>query len=360
MEERRVVARQLADVADPPALTAHAESVAVGGDVRERGEPLGLRGGREESLAGAERVPVGQEVIDVGDQLAGRVGPRRVPVGRVGWMFGCRGLSLHGEPMGIRLGQDGGLARRRGVRQAERIEDPALEHIGDGLTRHLLDDLAQQHQVGVRVEVVGARLEHRRLGDPDGEDLVRRDDLVRCREVGVGELRAERVAGHAGGHVGQHAQRDSIAVRHPRDVLLDGVVERHLAFLGKLQEQRDRERLGDRPDAGVHADLHRRVGGRVGEAVGLRPRPLRRAHTDDGAGRGDQLDRAGGCRIELGDEIRRQGGRRGCRGHGRGDHLVDVLHAEHVGRGSLRGRRGGRGGAATRGRHRRRSRCRGR
>jgi len=64
------------------------------------------------------------------------------------------------------------------------------------------------------------------------------DDVVPGVVLGVAEESA--------GHVGQHAQRDVLAVGHKGQVLGDRVVQLHLLLIGELQQHGRGKRLGSK------------------------------------------------------------------------------------------------------------------
>ena len=132
--------------------------------------------------------------------------------------------------------------------QVERIEQALLEQLGDGLAGDVLHHQSEQDVVGVRVLPGRPRREQRRLAERQGQELVGSPDpfgvLVDCPlEHGV-----LGVAGQSAAHVEQLGDRDVVAVGDVGPVLGDRIVERQLAFLGQLQDDRRRHRLGDAAD----------------------------------------------------------------------------------------------------------------
>jgi len=74
--------------------------------------------------------------------------------------------------------------------------------------------------------------------------LARRPHAPGFGEDGVHPRVVLGVAEESAGHVGQHAQRDVLAVGHKGQVRGDGIVQLHLLLIGELQQHGRGKRLG--------------------------------------------------------------------------------------------------------------------
>src|SRR5215213_9349774 len=158
---------QLTGVTQPPIFATEAEAVGPLRAVRrhlitgERVEPLSLLLGWEQTLSGAQRSSVDQQVIDRRDHRAGRPPPGRVPVGSVERLSVF--LALEGVALRVRIGKSRVRVGERGLLEAERFYNPFAVEVPNRLAAHLLEDETEQHRICVGVLKFGARIERRRV-----------------------------------------------------------------------------------------------------------------------------------------------------------------------------------------------------
>ena len=131
---------------------------------------------------------------------------------------------------------------------AERREDAAIEELAQRLSADVLHDAAEQHEVGVAVEIAGAWREIQRALPAHALHQVLR--LAGLSEIDAAETHDLQHVADAGGVVHQVRERDAIAeVWQRRDIASHIVVDRQLAFGRKQQDRSAGELLADRCDA---------------------------------------------------------------------------------------------------------------
>ena len=184
-------------------------------------------------------------------------------------------------------------AGETGVGHAQRSGDAGLHLVDPGPAGDLLDDVAQDDVVGVRVVVRSAR-----LAEPSGRfgdgDLLGRRPL----SLGLGpSRRLIEVLAEPAGVVEELAGRDPIRPRQVGDVAVDAGVQVEAALVGELQHDDGDERLGGAADVPRHVGIDgtaRRVERRRARAR-LADRAVRCAHRD---ARPDELTR----RLVVGED----------------------------------------------------------
>src|SRR5215211_3583949 len=153
---------QLTGVTQPPIFATEAEAVGPLRAVRrhlitgERVEPLSLLLGWEQTLSGAQRSSVDQQVIDRRDHRAGRPPSGRVPVSSVTDLSVF--LALECLALRVRIGKGRVRVGERGLLEAEWFYNPFAVQVANRLAAHLLEDDTEQHRVCVGVLKFGARI----------------------------------------------------------------------------------------------------------------------------------------------------------------------------------------------------------
>src|SRR5919107_1717560 len=247
---------QLTGVTQPPIFATEAEAVGPLRAVRrhlitgERVEPLSLLLGWEQTLSGAQRSSVDQQVLDRRDYPAGRPPPGRVPVSSVTDLSVV--LALEGVALRVRIGKGRVRVGERGLLEAERFYNPFAVEVANRLAAHLLEDETEQHRVCVGVLKFGARIERRRVLYTKLHQLFGPPNPLRIGEKLILPLLVEGVAGDPAGHVRHLAQRNLITIRDALEVLIYRVIEREEPISCGLEEQADGEGLGDAADPLVH------------------------------------------------------------------------------------------------------------
>jgi hypothetical protein len=181
----------------------------------------------------------------------------------------------------------GDLRRRPGdgVGQAHRTEDLLLQGDVQRLAGDLLQGLAQDDVVRVRVVPVRPRREHPRRGQTD-LDLLLGGPLA--EGIGVDLLNQLWVlyeVGVAGRHISQHTQRDLLGVGQVGQPGGQGIVETNDSLVDQPQQERGHIRDGDGPIPEVHVSRGRHAGHRLTQRRGHDLLPV------DGHAHDDRLDR---------------------------------------------------------------------
>ena len=174
-----------------------------------------------------------------------------------------------------------GPARRRRAGRAWRPGSTCLSRpsgsnrrwrssVAQWLAGRLLEHQPEQDEVGAAVVVARARVEIRR-SDERVERLLRRPDAQRVADDKLLVRRVLEVVVHAAGVAEQFADGDVGGVGIVGQPIGERIVERQLALLDELHDQRGDEGLGHR----AHDEGRRRRGRRrwieLGQAVGVAP-----------------------------------------------------------------------------------------
>ena len=111
------------------------------------------------------------------------------------------------------------------------------------------------------------RREVRLMLDAHVDKLARRPHTLEVRESRLHPRVVLRVAVKSGRHVSEHAQRNVVAVWHPRGVLAHRIVKAELLLVGENKKKRRGEGLGNAADTKVIHDAHWLSGFSVGHAA---------------------------------------------------------------------------------------------
>ena len=188
------------------------------------------------------------------------------------------------------------VGRQHRVGHAERLEDALGEHVAQLLLRHLLDDQAEQQEVGVAVEEAAARIEVEMTVARRGvEEVDRTRRLVepvpaqpqQFEEVG----QAARIAYHLVDGDGQRLELGQVLVRRVGEV--------ELAVGRQHQRRGDGELLADRGDAEACLRCDRHAVLDACQPVALADLDLARAHHGDDGARRTGLGVTGEQRIDA-------------------------------------------------------------
>ena len=159
-------------------------------------------------------------------------------------------LAASGNPAGI---------------HAEGLEDLLLGEVADGRAEAALQRELQQDEAGVRIDMLPAGLV-RSIGLPGLERFEEAGLRVACRRprrMVVRQQKPRRMGCEL-----THGDAADIAARDKlRQVVRDGIVERHLALLHGQREQRCLERFAQRGDVEQRVGRYRPPLGQIGETA---------------------------------------------------------------------------------------------
>ena len=128
---------------------------------------------------------------------------------------------------------------------AERSKDAPVKKLAQRLAADLLHDVAEQHEVGVAVEIAGPRHEVQPALPADAVQQVTR--FAGLAKISAAEAHDLQHVADAGGVVHQVRERDAMAeIGQRRNVTADIVLDRQPAFGGQQQDRGAGELLADR------------------------------------------------------------------------------------------------------------------